>query len=168
MALRIRVPYWTAGTSGGRAKLNGKLTEEAGLKSSSYYVVDRIWRDRDRLEITLPMRLHMEAMPDDSSVRAIMYGPLVLAGRLGTEGITDANRRAVPTPPREVPEFKNPNVPKAPELTTASDDPATWIKAVPGKPLEFRTTGQSKDFTLVPLYRLFDERYAVYWKINRA
>ena len=41
-----------------------------------------------------------------------------------------------------------------------------WIK--PGSaPREFRTTGQPQDVTLVPFYRLFDERYAVYWKVGR-
>ena len=167
MALRIRVPYWIAGTSGGVVKLNGKI-RELGTQSSSYYVVDRIWRDRDRLEVQFPMRLHVAAMPDDAAVQAIMYGPLVLAGRLGTEGITDENRRAVPTPPRQVPEYKNAKPPKAPELIAASEDPAQWIKPVAGKSLEFRTTGQATDFTLVPLYQLFDERYAVYWRVNRS
>lgn len=165
MALRIRIPYWA--TAGNSAKLNGKSIPVPNAPSS-YFVIDRRWRDRDKIELHLPMRLHMEAIPGDASVQAIMYGPLVLAGRMGNEGITDDNRRAVPTPPREVPNYKNPKPPKAPELTATSDDPSQWIKAVAGKPLEFRTTGQPTDFTLVPLYRLFDERYAVYWKVNRA
>lgn len=165
MALRIRVPYWIA--AGGSAKLNGKTVLPMS-PPSSYLVIDRIWRDRDRVDLQLPMSLHVAPMPDDASVQAIMYGPLVLAGRLGTEGITSDNRRAVPTPPREVPEYKSPRVPKPPELKAPSADPSSWIKPVAGQQLEFRTTGQAKDFTLIPLYRLFDERYAVYWKVNRA
>jgi len=165
MALHIRVPYWA--TADNSAKLNGKFNQIT-TTPSSYFVIDRVWQDHDRLEVRMPMSLHVAAMPDDASVQAIMFGPLVLAARLGTEGITEDNRRAGPTPPRKVPEYKNPSVPKAPELTAASDDPSTWIKAVTGRSLEFRTTGQPKDFTLIPLYRLFDERYAVYWKVNRA
>jgi hypothetical protein len=46
----------------------------------------------------------------------------------------------------------------------AAADPASWIK--PGdNPLTFRTTGQPKDFTLVPLNAIFDKRYAVYWEV---
>jgi len=164
MKLRVRVPYWA--TAGNTAKLNGKPLP-IDTMPGNYFIVDRVWRDRDRLELRLPLSLHVATMPDDSSVRAFMYGPLVLAGRLGTEGITDDNRRAGPTPPRAVPEYKDAKPPKAPELT-APDDPFSWIKAVDGRTLEFRTIGQPKDFTLVPLYRLFDERYAVYWKVNRA
>ena len=165
MSLRIRVPYWATGRN--FAKLNGK-TEEITSRPGTYFVIEQLWIDQDRVEVHLPMRLHVSTMPDDASVQAFMYGPLVLAGRLGTEGISDDNRRAGPTPPREVPKYKSITVPKASELTTAADEPSQWIKAVAGQPLEFRTTGQTKDFTLIPLYRVFDERYAVYWKVNRA
>ena len=44
-------------------------------------------------------------MPDDGTVQAIMYGPLVLAGRLGTTGLTSDVLRAEPTKPRTVPEY---------------------------------------------------------------
>ena len=165
MALRIRVPYWA--TVGNSAKLNGKSIQITA-KPGSYFIIDRVWRDHDRLEVRLRMRLHVAAMPDDPAVQSFMYGPLVLAGRLGTAGITDDNRRAGPTPPREVPEYKNPKPPQAPELLAVSDDPSAWIKAIPGQPLAFRTAGQPRDYTLIPLYRLFDERYAVYWKVTRT
>jgi Beta-L-arabinofuranosidase, GH127 catalytic domain len=49
-----------------------------------------------------------------------------------------------------------------------SDDLSSWIKPVPGRPLEFRTEGQAQDVTLVPLCTLFDERYAVYWRFKSA
>jgi len=163
MALRVRVPYWA--TKGGTARLNGRPA--AALTSpSSWYVVDRTWKSGDKLELTLPMSLHMQPTPDDPTMQAIMYGPLVLAGKLGTEGITAANLRAGPTAPRTVPEYEKTLAPiKAPSFVATSDDPSAWIKPVAGKPLEFRTVGQTTDVTLVPLYTLFDERYAVYWKV---
>jgi hypothetical protein len=41
------------------------------------------------------------------------------------------------------------------------------IAATPsGKPLEFRTTGQSKDVTLAPINSVFDKRYSVYWQVS--
>ena len=114
------------------------------------------------------MRLHVHPMPDDSSVQAVMYGPLVLVGRMGTEGITAENRRAEPTKPRTVPEFKDPVPPPAPRIRGAMDDVTSWVTPVAGKALEFTTKGQPTAMTLVPLYRLFDERYVVYWTVNRA
>jgi len=66
----------------------------------------------------------------------------------------DAMNHAPPVPDIAIPTFR-----------AAGADPASWIK--PGdKPLTFRTTGQAKDFTLVPLNTLFDRRYSVYWQVS--
>ena len=164
MVLRVRVPYWTA--SGGGARLNGRALE-AFSAPGSYLVVDRVWRDGDRLEVRLPMALHTHAMPDDSSIQAVMFGPLVLVGRLGTEGITGDNRRAEPTKPRTVPEFKNPAPPSTPGIR-ADGEVSSWVRAVPYRVLEFKTVGQTTEHTLVPLYRLFDERYVVFWNVSTS
>jgi hypothetical protein len=53
----------------------------------------------------------------------------------------------------------------APALKPTGDALSDWITPVPGRPLEFRTRGQDRDVTLVPLSGVFDERYAVYWKV---
>ena len=37
----------------------------------------------------MPMSLHVAPMPDDPTVAAFMVGPLVLAGKLGGEGLSD-------------------------------------------------------------------------------
>jgi DUF1680 family protein len=158
--LRVRVPYWSAG---GSATLNGSKLEGFAMPGS-YFVLDRTWRDGDRLEVRLPMRLHSAPLPDDSSVQAVMYGPIVLAGKLGTAGLTPENLRAEPTKPRTVPEYKSEPI-AAPTIRAASADPSTWLQPA-GRALEFRTVGQPSELTLVPLNRIFDERYAVYWKIS--
>ena len=162
MPLRIRVPYW-ATKGGGVTHLVRKLDSFAS--PSSYLVLDRTWRDGDVVKVTLPMSLHVCAMPDDPTVQAFMYGPVVLAGRLGTEGLTEETLRAEPTKVRAIPEYRSKPV-AAPALRAASGDIASWVKPVPGKTLEFRTTGQSEDITLVPFNRILDERYALYWKVT--
>ena len=111
------------------------------------------------------MRLHSAPMPDDPTVQAVMYGPIVLAGKLGAAGLTADTLRAEPTKPRTVPEYKAEPI-AAPAIRASSSDPASWLKPS-GAPLEFRTVGQSRtSSTLVPLNRIFDERYAVYWKVS--
>ncbi|HYB65626.1 MAG TPA: beta-L-arabinofuranosidase domain-containing protein [Steroidobacteraceae bacterium] len=160
LALKVRVPYWTAGVE---AQLNGRplmLSASPG----SYLSVERTWRANDTLTLRLPMRLHVAPMPDDPSVRAVMYGPLVLAARLGRQGLTPENLRAPPTRPRKIPEYTAEPIPVAP-LTVGSQDPDSWLTPVDGRPLEFRTRGQKEDLTLIPLNRVFDERYAVYFKV---
>jgi hypothetical protein len=37
---------------------------------------------------------------------------------------------------------------------------------VPGKPLTFRTTGIAQDVTFVPLYKIIDQQYTVYWTMS--
>ena len=130
-------------------------------------MVDRVWRNGDRIDIRLPMSLHVAPMPDDPTLQAVMYGPLVLAGKLGTTGLNTKNLRAPPTPPRQVPEYTAEPV-AVPAIVAPHDDVVSWVKPVPGQPLRFRTTGQTTDVDLVPLNRVFDERYAVYWKVEVA
>jgi len=160
-ALKIRVPYWATGSNG--ASLNGKPLDGFAAPGG-YYVLDRSWKDGDRVSIKLPMSLHAHPMPDDPSVQAFMYGPLVLAGRLGTEGLTPATLRAEPTKPRTVPNYPLEPV-AAPVLAARGEDLASWIK--PGaRPGEFETLGLTRNVSLVPFNRLFDERYGVYWKVT--
>lgn len=158
MRLRLRVPYWAA--NGGSAKLNGKPLE-GFAEPGGYFSIHRTWNNGDSVEMTLPMRLHAHPMPDDPSVQAFLYGPLVLVGRLGSQGLDPATLRAEPTKPRTVPEYKAEPV-TAPELKATSANPADWIHAHPGHPLEFQTG----DIELMPFFKLFDERYAVYWKVK--
>jgi hypothetical protein len=110
------------------------------------------------------MSLHAHPMPDDASLVAMMYGPMVLAGKLGTDAPTP---RAGPTPPREVPEYKLPAV-SVPSFKASSDDLASWVHPVEGQSLTFRTSGQARDVQLVPFHSIFDERYAIYWKVERT
>ena len=147
-------------------KLNGRELESFA-EPSSYFVLNRTWQDDDKVEITMPMTLHVHAMPDNEALQAVMYGPLVLTGRLGTEGLTKQNLRAEPTKIRQVPEYKGKPVP-APEFKTKSQEPRDWVEPVSGRSLEFRTVGQSQNVNLIPFYKLLDERYAVYWKMARA
>lgn len=155
LAMRLRVPEWS---SGGGVKINGKPLESFAAPGS-YLTISRIWKSGDRVELTLPMRLHIEAMPDDSKTQAVMYGPLVLAGDLGNEGLTEAMLIGPNAPrpqrlPVTVPGFK-----------AADADPSSWIKPA-DKPLTFRTAGQEKDVALAPLNSIFDRRYSVYWQVS--
>jgi DUF1680 family protein len=163
LTVRVRVPYWSAGAT---ASLNGKQLARP-LDSGGYLSLTRSWSAGDELMVRLPMRLHAAPLPDDPTVQAVMYGPLVLAGRLGTAGLNAGNLRAPPTRPRTVPEYPAGPV-AAPAIVAPSSDPARWLTAVPGRVLEFQTVGQRVPLTLIPLNRIFDERYAVYWKVTSA
>ncbi len=174
IGIRLRIPGWLR--TAPVVKVNGKPLD-ASAAPGSYLLLTRKWRAGDRIEMTLPMHLHVEAMPDDPEMQAFLYGPLVLAGDLGGEGLTEAHiigpnlRVGAPN----VEQFGSPlaatnTVPPVPaiEIPTfraAGEGPDSWIKPA-DRPLSFRTVGQKQDLVLVPLNSLFDRRYSVYWHVT--
>jgi DUF1680 family protein len=157
MSLNVRVPCWA--TRGVAIKLNG---QELPVSSSpsSYLELRRVWKDGDRVEVALPMSLHVDPLLGDESWQAAMYGPLVLAGRLGAEGLTESMTRiGYDTTPGGKPG-------PAPVIRAHASDAFDWVEAVAGQRLSFRTAGQTESISLVPLYKVSGERYAVYWKVQ--
>ncbi len=145
--------------------LNGKALD-ATAEPGSYLTIRRQWKSGDRIEMTLPMRLSVEVTPDDPTMQAFLYGPLVLAGDLGGDGLNQENTHGMKVPAVRTRPNATPVVPpiEIPTFHTSSADPVSWIKPA-GAPLTFHTTGQKKDVTLIPLNSLFGKRYSVYWKV---
>ena len=162
LELRIRTPYWA--TRGIAVKVNGQ-PQPGESKPGAYRVVSRTWKTGDKVEVALPMSLHAHPMPDDPSLQAFLYGPLVLAGELGSDGVTAESTHGDPLNARGGKYLRGLPVP-APEFHASPGKLSEWISPAPGRKLAFSTTGQSKDVTLVPLNRLFDQRYAVYWRVR--
>ncbi|GIE90050.1 beta-L-arabinofuranosidase domain-containing protein [Actinoplanes regularis] len=81
--LRIRIPSWTTGA---QVRVNGTLTGTPA--PGSYLAISRTWASGDTVDISLPMALTQEATPDNSAVRAVKHGPIVLAGQFGTQNLT--------------------------------------------------------------------------------
>ena len=161
LAVKIRVPYWA--TQGVEVRVNGEL-QKVEAKQQSYVTVDRTWKDGDRIDVKLPMKVHMHRSMDDPNTVALMYGPIVLAGELGREGMPETLYHA------HQKKHGNDPVPEVPVLVTDEDDPSKWVKRVSEDRLEFRTenVGRPKDVTLLPVYKIYDQRYAVYWKLKAA
>ncbi len=157
--LHIRMPYWAV--QGAFCKLNGK-TISLQPTASRYLVLDRQWNDGDKLEVRMPMSLHSHPMPDDPTLQAFMYGPLVLAGMLGGEGLNDKTTHTT----ENWYKFPQP-LPPVPAMLVESDNIADWIKPVPGTPNTFQTVALDESVRLVPYHKLFDQRYIIYWKVLR-
>ena len=164
-SLKVRIPYWAGNVS---FSINGKpFQPHEKLAPSSYAKIDRTWKDGDRVDVQLPMRLHLQAIPDDTNLAAIMYGPLVLAGELGTQDLD---------PKRLYSEdkFLHGGFPSiaVPELAGDRHALEKWIQPVRAadKPLAFHTVnaGRPNDVILSPFYRLFDQRYCIYWHLPAA
>jgi uncharacterized protein len=168
--INVRIPSWVA--EGGSASLNGKPLD-AFVSPGSYLEINRTWADGDKIEVKLPMSLRAEPLLGDPTQQAAMYGPLVLAGRLGTEGLTkemqydadhgSANYGNTELAPPHAKAIGSSEISVKPAADAGS---VAWLEPVQGETLTFRTAQQKDTLTLVPLHRIIGERYAVYWKVN--
>jgi uncharacterized protein len=155
LVLKIRWPAWAEKIS---VRLNGKKQKMSGAPGS-YVSLNREWQNGDHMEIQLPMRLHTEPLPGTTNIVAVLYGPIVLAGNLGTNGM--------PNPyARDRLDFVKIPDPKVPVFVCDQKQFLKKIKPT-GEPLVFQTKnlGQPKDVTLVPFYKANHERYSVYWNV---
>ena len=160
LELRLRVPGWA--TQGVTLKIDGRC-QPVTAQGGSYLSIRRTWRETTAVEMTMPMNLWLCPMPDDPDLAAVMYGPLVLAGRLGK---VEAPKDLVYTTKNWF-EFPAERIVEPPVMVTSDRDLETWIQPVKGKPLTFRTRGAGRpnDVTLVPYHELFGQHYAVYWRL---
>ena len=157
-ALRIRWPEWAG--SAFTVEVDGKQQKLAG-QPGSYVSIERKWHSGDRVDVLLPMQLRAEFLPGTSNEVAVLYGPIVLAGELGT------NSMPASVYVKNQTQFVHWPLPPAPTFACAPDAILAHIKPT-DKPLVFRTEGLAKpeDVLLTPLYRIHDQRYAVYWRLD--
>ncbi|WDF36364.1 glycoside hydrolase family 127 protein [Streptomyces sp. T12] len=128
--LLVRVPAWATGV---RVRLNGRTLPDRP-KAGGWLVLDRAWRKNDRVEVALPMRTSVESTPDDPDVKAVLHGPVVLAGAYG--------------------EAADPWLPR---LDTDS------IRQSSASPLRFTARADGEIVTLLPIARVHHQHYNVYW-----
>ncbi|HET8783815.1 MAG TPA: glycoside hydrolase family 127 protein, partial [Pyrinomonadaceae bacterium] len=82
LALRLRYPAWA--DNGVMVKINGR-PQTVDQNAGSFVEIRRLWKNGDRIELTIPMSLRLEMMPDNPRRVAVLYGPTVLAGELQPE-----------------------------------------------------------------------------------
>lgn len=152
----LRYPSWSGRPS---VYVNGQK-QSVRQKPGSYIALTRQWQEGDRIEAVYPMQVRIETTPDNPGKGALLYGPLVLAGERGTEGMQSPAPFSNPKlyndyytydfhVPAGLPTTLQVDV-KHPERTLQRD----------GKELKF-TTAQGD--VIRPLYDLHRQRYVVYW-----
>ena len=157
LAIRLRIPSWARG---GNVKVNGR-TLPVFSSPSSYLTLRGPWKNGDTIELSLPMDLYSWRMPDDETVQAPMYGPLLLAAR----------REEAPRDCwyGEMGPFQHPRGSEQPPLPVAAgkiEDISSWVRTVGNQPLSFQAAGESSAVPLVPINQIVHEHYDVYWKVT--
>jgi len=156
LAVKIRWPAWAETIA---VRVDGKKQKISGTPGS-YFTLSRDWKNGDAVEIQLPMQLHTEPLPGASNIVALLYGPIVLAAELGTNGMPNPHAK------NQLDFVKVPD-PQVPVFVADENSLLKHVKRVFGQPLTFRTKnlGKPEDVTLVPYYKLDDERYSIYWSV---
>lgn len=164
LTLKIRYPRWI---EPGKLEIevNGKPVDVNAIPGS-YVTIKRKWNDGDRVDVKLPMHLTSESLPDGSNYKALKYGPIVLAAKVGKDSLqglfADASRGGHIAAGELIPQSEMPYF-----LSDRTENTETMVKKVPGKSLTFSATevlypSEFKDLEFIPFYKLHDSRYVIY------
>jgi DUF1680 family protein len=161
ITLKLRHPRWSRKAS---VLVNGQEAARSA-NPGSYIDVARNWRNGDRVELRLQMEVAAESAVAAPDIVAFTYGPLVLAGAFGREGLVPGSDIIINE--REYGKYND--APFTPP--SLAGDPASIAAAVrpSGKPLEFTIqSAEQAPVRLIPYHRIAHERYATYWKVQPA
>jgi DUF1680 family protein len=161
LVMRIRHPAWCRQAT---VTVNGRVAAHS-REPGRYIDIDRLWRPGDVVRIALPMHLHLQPLPNAPDVAALMFGPVVLAARLGSEGMAPGadlivNERTygdVLKLPMDMP-----------TLPIGTRAPETIVRRNAGPRLSFtlRAAAPAAEHELVPFHRIAHERYHLYWQLS--
>lgn len=84
--LMLRHPGWIA-KGDYKVTVNGSPIDVSASVPSSYLPVSRKWKNGDVVEISLPKKITVEAMPNVPDFVAVMCGPILLGAETGTENL---------------------------------------------------------------------------------
>lgn len=164
--LLVRHPWWADGNDM-KVLCKGK-DYASGSSPSSYIVIERTWKDGDIVNITTPMKVHIEALPNVPEYISIMRGPVLLGARMGTDHldglIADDGRWAHIAHGQLVSAFDTPFIIGSREEIQSKLDN---MKPVVGKAFCYTVPGlfteKYKNLVLEPFFRIHDSRYMMYW-----
>ncbi|MDE7386304.1 MAG: glycoside hydrolase family 127 protein [Muribaculaceae bacterium] len=160
MTIALRYPSWSGQPT---VRINGRRQSTGRATPSSYITLKRHWKAGDTITVDYPMSLRLETVAGDTDRGALLYGPIVLAGNLGTEGMQSPAPFSDPT-------VRNDYYTYDYRLPATLPDTISIDRANPGRsitptaePLHFRAPNGVE---LLPLYDAHHHRYVVYWHLK--
>lgn len=158
--LKVRKPSWCE-----NFKVKGVGFDADSYEENGFVCMKRKWKKGDQVKISMPMHAYIKPMINVSQYVAIMYGPILLGMKTGTEDmrglIADDSRFG------QYAGGKKLALDEAPILLPKHlDDIAKNLKPVPAKPLHFKLATHMEntiDGELQPFFEIHDSRYMMYW-----
>lgn len=166
LTVRIRKPWWINDNYLMVSINQGKPIRI--FATAGYVDIHRVWKDKDVVQVDLPMKLSYEYLPDGSPWVSLLYGPIVLAAACDTANQVglwaDASRMAHVA--------SGPLYPIDDQPFIAADD-KDWIKKVKildAQKLIFALPMMTKsnagtEVILRPFFELQATRYTIYFPL---
>lgn len=158
--LKIRKPLWCDNFTVKGVGFAVDCYEENG-----FVCIKRKWKKGDQVEISMPMHAYIKPMINVPQYVAIMYGPILLGMKSGTEDmrslIADDSRFGQYADGMKLPLDKAPIL-----LPKHLNDIAKDLKPIPDKPLHFKLATHMENVIngeLQPFFEIHDSRYMMYW-----
>ncbi|PTT65493.1 beta-L-arabinofuranosidase domain-containing protein [Arthrobacter sp. HMWF013] len=152
-SIQLRRPHWAAAM-----EIDGEAASAGG---GGYVSVSRTWRGASVVRIRLTPGFRSERLPDNSPWVSFLYGPLVLAARMGSEGIPGFEaadeRMGHVASGALLPLADTPVVADVGSIRRGQGGTLTAELAV------VDSDGDAATVVLEPFYGIHDERYTVYW-----
>jgi DUF1680 family protein len=133
-ALKLFIPSWTDEQT--QVLVNGEPIT-SNVTPMSYFIIERKWKNGDKIEIHFNYHFNFKKMPDNPNVVALFYGPVLLAFQVNEETILKGN---------EVDILKN--------ISKRENS------------MSFTLKNNGKEYTLLPFYKVTNESYGVYATIR--
>lgn len=158
--LKVRKPSWCENFT-----VKGVGFDADSYEENGFVCMKRKWKKGDQVKISMPIHAYIKPMINVPQYVAIMYGPILLGMKTGTEDmrslIADDSRFG------QYAGGKKLALDEAPILLPKHlDDIAKNLKPVPGKPLHFKLATHMEntiDGELQPFFEIHDSRYMMYW-----
>ena len=158
--LKVRKPSWCENFT-----VKGVGFDADSYEENGFVCIKRKWKKGDQVKISMPMHAYIKPMINVPQYVAIMYGPILLGMKTGTEDmrglIADDSRFG------QYAGGKKLALDEAPILLPKHlDDIAKDLKPIPGKPLHFKLATRMEnaiDGELQPFFEIHDSRYMMYW-----
>ena len=158
--LKVRKPSWCENFT-----VKGVGFDADSYEENGFVCMKRKWKKGDQVKISMPMHAYIKPMINVPQYVAIMYGPILLGMKTGTEDmrglIADDSRFG------QYAGGKKLALDEAPILLPKHlDDIAKNLKPVPDKPLHFKLATRMEnaiDGELQPFFEIHDSRYMMYW-----
>ena len=158
--LKIRKPLWCDNFT-----VKGVGFAVDSYEENGFVCIKRKWKKGDQVEISMPMHAYIKPMINVPQYVAIMYGPILLGMKSGTEDmrslIADDSRFGQYATGMKLPLDKAPIL-----LPKHLNDIAKDLKPIPDKPLHFKLATHMENVIngeLQPFFEIHDSRYMMYW-----